>query len=246
MANLQAFGSVIALRNELYRRTENTEGRDRYYQGNLGSQGGDSIEEKIASATASMKEFPYCSYAEFASRCLEVALRDEPTLPVDRLNDVMRPHLAALIKLALRAYFQSKGKPALSVQEGFGSGAIKYPSTVTKGRITVSPNLISDSMTAGIIWEGGNLIVALNGFVEVGELMTLVGAVLSEYQVTGQRFMLTPPMPPVSQYVMRVGGVQIAFQGTEFDDLRAAVTEVMSQPIMKSEYDRLSWIYGDI
>ncbi|SFN90396.1 hypothetical protein SAMN05660284_02485 [Formivibrio citricus] len=246
LANLQAFGSVIALRNELYSYTDNTEGRDRYYRGNLGGQGGDSIKEKLASATASLKEFPYCSFAEFASRCLEVALRDEPTLPADRLNDVMRPHLAALIKLALRAYFQSKGKPALSVEEGFGSGTIKYPSTVAKGRITVSPNLISDSMTVGIIWEGGNLIVAVNSFIELGELVTLVGAVCSEYQVTGKRFILTQPMAPLAQYVMRVGGVQIAFQGTEFDDLRAALTELMAQPLMRSEYERLAWIYGDI
>lgn len=101
-------------------------------------------------------------------------------------------------------------------------------------------------MTAGIIWEGGNLIVAINGFVELNELMILVNAVPHEHQVTGQRFLIFPPMPPVSQYVMRVGGVQIAFQDSEFDDLRNAITEVMQQPVMKAEYERLSWIYGEI
>lgn len=246
LANLQAFGCVIALRNELYKRTEAIEWRDRYYAGNLGIQGGESIDEKLALAISSLKEFPYSSFAEFASRCLEVALRDEPTLSVDRLNDVMRPHLAALIKLALRAYFQRKEKPAQPVQDRGWGGAVRYPNAVIKGRITVSPNISSDSITAGIIWEGGNLIVTVNNFIELGELVTLVGAVPTDYQVTGKRFMLTPPMAPVAQYVMRVGGVQITFEGTEFNDLHAALTELMAQPLVKSEYERLSWIYGDI
>lgn len=246
LANLQAFAAVRSLRNERYKPSEATEGRDRYYHGNLGNSGVESIDDKLSSTISSLKEFPYSSHAEFASRCLEVALRDEPPLPVDRLNDVLRPHLPALIRLALRAYLNSKGKPALPVDTGFNVASVKYPKAVTRGRISISPNILGDSMTAGIIWEGGNLIVAVNGFVELNELMTLVNAVPHEHQATGQRFLIFPPMPPVSQYVMRVGGVQIAFQDSEFDDLRNVLTEVMKQSVMKMEYERLSWIYGEI
>lgn len=246
VANLQAFDVIRSLRNEMYEHTEAAEWRDRYYQGNLGNLGGESIDDKIVAATEVLKKHAYSSYAEFASRCLEVALRDEPPLPVDRLNVLLRPHLPALIKLALRAYLQAKETPVLPIETGFNIASAKYVKTVTRGCISISPNIMGDSMTAGIIWKGGDLIVAVNGFVELGELITSVGAISNEHQVTGQRFFITPPTPPLSQYVMRVGGVQIAFRGTEFEDLRAALGEVMEQPDMKSEYERLSWIYGDI
>lgn len=246
LANLQAFAGVRSLRNEVYPLSDSVEGRDRYYHGNLGNSGKESFDDKLNSTITSLKEFPYSSHAEFASRCLEVALRDEPPLPVDRLNSILRPHLSALIKLALRAYLTSKGKPALPCDTSFNVDSMKYPKAITRGRINVSPNLLGDSMTAGIIWEGGNLIVAVNGFVELNELMTLVNSVPYENQVTGARFVIFPPVAPLSQYVMRVGGVQIAFQDSEFDDMRAALAEVMTQPVMKAEYERLSWIYGEM
>lgn len=246
LANLQAFAAVRSLRNELYKYSESTEWRDRYYHGNLGNSGGESLEDKVASTIESLKEFPYSSYAEFASRCLEVALRDEPPLPADRLNDMLRPYLPALIKLALRAHLHSKGKSALPVDTEFNVAMVKHPKAVTCGHISMSPNILGDSMTAAIIWEGGNLIVAVNGFVELNELITLVNAAPHEHQVKGERFLIFPPMAPVSQYVMRVGGVQIAFKDEEFDDLRKALRDVMKQPVMKAEYERLSWIYGEI
>lgn len=246
MANLQAFDVIRSLRNEMCKHTEAAEWRDRYYQGNLGNLNGESIGDKTVSAIEALKEHAYSSYAEFASRCLEAALRDEPPLPVDRLNVLLRPHLPALIKLALRAYLQANEMPVLQLETGFNVASAKYAKTVTRGCISIAPNIMGDSMTAAIILKDGDLIVAVNGFVELGELITSVGAISNEHQVTGQRFFIIPPTPPLSQYVMRVGGVQIAFRGTEFDDLRAALGEVMEQPDMKSEYERLSWIYGDI
>lgn len=245
-ANLQAFASVRSLRNERYKQSEITERRDSYYHGNLGNSGAESIDEKLNSTISSLKEFPYSSHAEFASRCLEVALRNEPVLPGDRLNELLRPHLAPLIKLALRAYLLSKERPAVPIDSSFNIGSVVHPKAVTKGRISISPNILGDSMTAAIIWEGGNLIVAVNSFVELNELLILTNAVKHEHQATGSRFHLFSPMAPISQYVMRVGGVQIAFQDSEFDDMRTALAEVMSQPVMKAEYERLSWIYGEV
>lgn len=249
LANLHAFAAVRSLRNELYPESDFMRGRDRYYHGNLGNSGGGSIDERIALLTASLKAFPYASQAEFASRCLEVALRDEPPLPVDRLNDLLRPWLPALIKLALRGYLQKKdGVPAfpIPIDMAFAAPMMNHPEPVTRGHIQVSPNINNGSMTAAIIWKHGNVIVSVNGFVEMNELLTLTGAVTDEQQTTGTRFHFLPPRPPFSEHLMRVAGVQIAFGTGEFDDLQHALNELINQPVMKSEYERLSWIFGEI
>ncbi len=247
-SNLKAFNAIRTLRNTRYTQTEAVEYRDRYYHGNLGNSGGGTIDDQIASMIQTMKEFPYSSHAEFISRCLEGALRDEPSFPIDQLNDVLRPHLPALIKLALRAYYQDKKKPALAIksESGFNVASAKYPKPVTHGRICVSPNIFGDNITAAIIWKEANIIVTVNGFIELGELITLTCAASHEHQVYGQRFTIIPPALHDSQYVMRVAGVQITFQDGEFEDLRTALKDVMEQPDMKQEYERLSWIYGDI
>lgn len=250
LANLAAFAAVRALQNEHSGAIEDD--AEHYYRGNLGNFDMGSVGDALDSMISSLKEFPYKGQAEMASRCFEVALQTESTLPVDRLNQAIRPYLPALIKLALRAYLDSKGTLALAVpvepslRDSVGFSGV----FVTSGRISISiiPHG-DDDITAGIIWSDGNLSVSINGFDELNELMVLVNAASQEeqrQQATGQRFTIFPPMQPVSKHVMVVGGVQIVFKDAEFDDLQHALKEAMGQPAMMAEYERLSWIYGEI
>lgn len=246
VANLQAFAAVISLRNSIYRKSDLFEDRDRYYMGNLGNLPGETIKDKTEHAIAAIGTYANAGFARFASRNLEVALRDEPALPLDPINAAMQPHLPALIKLALRGYLLTKEKPAIPVNLEFTFPMKKFPSSVTRGHVTVSPNLLSDSITAGIILDRNDVIVPINSYLELTEFSTLVNALEDGGQFSSGRFLLMAPTPVVSQYLLRINGVQIAFKEGDFESLKMALQGLMAQPVMKSECERLSWMFGEL
>lgn len=245
-ANLQAFAAFISLRDSIYGVSEVVEGRDRYYMGNLGGIQGETVLEKNNLAIATIGAYANAGLAQFASRNLDVALRDEPPIPLDLLNAALRPYIPALIKLALRGYLLSHDKPAVPANLEFNSHLQKIPSLVKKGDVTVSPTLVSDSITAAIILDRNDVIVSINSYLELIEFSTLVNALERGDQLSGSRFLLIAPNQFVSQYLLRVSGVQIAFKEDDFESMKAALKELIEQPVIRSECERLAWIFGEL
>ncbi|MCA3039407.1 MAG: hypothetical protein ING37_02220, partial [Rhodocyclaceae bacterium] len=129
---LRAFAAFMELRNSTYpelagkdqdqvQERDQVHDRDRYYFGNLGTkaQQEKSISAAVQRAIELVNELviPYRTTGEFMSRTLEVALRDEPILADDAVDECLRPYLRGLLLLALTAFAYEHERAVDSVEE---------------------------------------------------------------------------------------------------------------------------------
>lgn len=118
LSNLNAFDAFLKLRNTFFpERAEQPS--DRYFYANLGSkaQEAPNLPAAIEQGRLLIQELgrPYRSTAEFMSRNLDVALRDELNIPGDALDATLRPYLKELLLLALKAFAYENDRPVDSI-----------------------------------------------------------------------------------------------------------------------------------
>ena len=252
LSNLKAFDAVRRLRIECIAegslpRDYDPEGLDRYYHGNLGNSGSGTIGETITKRIAEFEDFPYRSHAEFITRCLEVALRDEPILPVDRLNFVLAPYLGNLVKVALRSYYVKAQQPLVVPKTIHNGGSVKYLPGSSSSEVAISPSAIGDDFTLGITLRNRGVVIALNSYVEFCQFDLLARAFESaEWEVKGGKYIFLRTSPKDRDCALRVGSVQIELSGTEYSDLLRRLQEFKAEPKVKSELERLAHIFGEI
>lgn len=243
-SNLQAFGEFIKLRNSIYGTPEAIGHREKYYMGNLGGIYGESILEKNNNAISQISSLANQGFSQFASRNLEVALRDEPPIPLDQLNNALKPYIPSLIKLALRGFLLLKNKPAIPENLEFNTFQRRSPSYVKNGRVAVSPNLMLDNISAALIFDRNDVIISINSYFELTEFYMLVNSIKKEEHLSCNRFKLIAPNSFHSQYLLHISGVQIALEDEDFESLKTALTDVMEQEAVALECERLSWRFG--
>lgn len=244
VANLQAFAAVRAMRAELHADNDIHSRRDRYYQSILSGEFNEPISEMVGRVLATLPTYPLRSDAAILSACLEEALRAEPTMPVVRLNEVLNPYLADLVKVAVRGHYLETDQP-MSCNSKHRAFQMQAPVSITHGTITLIPIMTEVDIGVNIIRGCANVSIAAQSFPDLCDLLLLVRAVGQGHTVTGRRFQLAPPSPDSSRYTIRADGVWITLAINEFEDLRTAMTLLMEQPAMKRESDLMAWVYGE-
>lgn len=244
-ANLLAFAAIWAIRAEIHGHPDAHIHRDRYYQSNLGSSFEEPIPDKVQRAVESLPAYPYQSQAAIASACLDEALRNEPSMPVERLNDALKPYLTPLMKLAVRGLYLGTGKPVLN--EGKPQFVrMHLPASVCNGTVTLIPVTSGASLGVNIAHTSSHVSISVQSFPDLCELLLLVRAVMQGHTVTGGRFQIAPPTPNAPCYILRTDGVQLSLLASDFEDLRTALDSLMKQPSMMHEAVLMAWVYGDI
>lgn len=109
---LRAFGDFIELRDQ-YHGTENI--KNNYYLSNLmnpkEASGIVNVQTALQHTLLEIEKEPTTKVgAEFMMRNLEVALRDEPTIPEAELHDCLYPYAETLLTLAAKAYYTKPHK----------------------------------------------------------------------------------------------------------------------------------------
>lgn len=252
LSNLKAFDAVRRLRIECISQgmlplEYEAQGLDRYYHGNLGNSNNESLNDTVAKCIAELSEFPYRSHAEFYSRCLEVALRDEPVLPLDRLNIILSPYIKDLILVALRSFSVSTQQRIVEPKTIYNGGTVQYLQSFKLGSVSITPTSIGDEFTAGIIFPDRDVIVALNSFIEFRQFDVLARAFQhAEWETKGGKYLFLKMSSSVGACYLRVGGVQMGLSATEYADLLGALDMFKADSQIKSELERLSNVFGEI
>lgn len=121
-ANLRAFGAFMELRDDLYPKDfpEVGDTRNQYYHGKLRTSGregswADHVEGVLQEVSG---EYVDVERAEWLlqSQSLASALRNEPAVPEDRLNQAIAPYKSFLVQAALRVQHLKTAHPLRVMQ----------------------------------------------------------------------------------------------------------------------------------
>ena len=267
VANLQAFASVIALRNQQYPELASGE-RDGYYFGNMGFSFVDrdktknDLQAHVAAVIAGLPKQPSVGSGSFPSRNLDVALRDERPLEIGKLNATLRPYLHALLLVALRGYWYKNEKPILTQEdwrdkrrnEGDGrylSSYINFPS-VSNAHFSFMSLAEQTTISGAIDVLQRRFVFALNHYIELTDFFALLHRVgpgmethasIAGFQLDCYDYSEKKNDP---NYIIATGRWRHFFSQQEFDSLKQLLHDFLAAPEVQEHLKKLELIYGRI
>jgi hypothetical protein len=268
-ANLKAFTAFMNLRDYLY--PDDYPG-DNYYQGNLGtgSCDGSIVGQAQAVCSALTTETIHSSQAGLLSRNLAVALRQEPSVPDDLLNEEVGPYMPTLLKALLymrylRDYRSRKNgakpfgyaDPSKAVPENQGE-----PVKVGDVAINIIPIKARESraMELSMLIEIGSTsqqttpMVTLNNSAQILDfsLLLRVSASSTDFfrgDTLDGRFGIvrTPTIGDLKQATyLDVNGCRLWIGESLFSDMVAAMKEALARPSVAQILTDQSLLYGSL
>ena len=225
-ANLRAFGAFMGLRDDLY-------------------------PEDCSEDT---REYVDVERAEWLLRSLAVALRNEPAVPEDRLNQVMAPYKTSLVQAALRVQYLKTAQPLGLMQEAEAQN-IPYP-PVKMDDIEIALSMCNGEMFAISIIHSHDLELWCHNPAEIDDLVLLLDAMEAEptleTRVAGKWGATVVADPPCSVNIfganwslyIKVPGCRIRFSKEQVDTLRAALHTALARPEVAAVMTAQAFRYG--
>jgi hypothetical protein len=244
--NLLAFRAVITLRDELQPRGQ--QDTDHYYLSKL-SNAGETVLDAIDAAIARTDNGMVTrTEAEFRSRNLHVALRDESAaLPEERLHTVIEPFLPGLITLALKGFWYREKRPIeLSESLDLYLQQLRLPVDAQLHKHgDLSLNFLGGHEEFPALLDFGprHMMLSLN-YVRFSDLAALV-----KQPGEGDHFVLQRlPIRGEDNYEFyeRTSGLRIWFSAREFDDLKELFSNTHSHPVLAEAFAVLDRRYGRV
>jgi hypothetical protein len=265
IANMLAFAEVIKLRNSQYPQLEKSD-EDRYYFGNMGFSWVDREERAndlithVRLAIKGLPEIPSIGTAVFTSRNFDVALRDEPTLDIRRLNTLLRPYLKSLLLISLRGYWD-KNKKAVIDDEEFSKlkwlqgdsrhGSLYDVAPIANDHFSLSINISDTAISIGIEAKNHPFVFALNNFVEITGFISLLARVTEQKKHGYIPGIAVSPVSSYSnqtmvQYMLADGRWRIFFEELEIEAMKELLYEFTNNSTVREHLGRLEMIYGRV
>ncbi|MGN6529535.1 MAG: hypothetical protein ACTHL8_24345 [Burkholderiaceae bacterium] len=242
--NLLAFKAVVQLR--LASTRQKSSDLDSYYLGNLSASGA-PLPQAIETAITRLREGA-TGGAEFLTRNLHVALRDEPTsLPQERLYQVLEPFLPGLVVTALKGFWYREKRAielAQALHEHLQQLALPPTSLQWRsGPCTLSLIGSHEQMPALLDFGERNLSLSLD-YVRLCDLEALVRHPGEGDAFTLQRLSLAGAEHFFVQE--REGGFRIGLTSTEMSDLRQIFERLNADPAVSRAREVLDRRFGRI
>ncbi len=255
-ANLRAFGAFMGLRDDLYPEDCSEDTRDQYYHSKLRTSGregswADHVEDVLQEVSG---KYVDVERAEWLLRSLAVALRNEPTVPEDRLNQVMAPYKTSLVQAALRVQYLKTAHPLRVMQEAEAQN-IPYP-PVKRDDIEIALSMCNGEMFAISIIHSHDLELWCHNPAEIDDLVLLLDAMEAEptleTRVAGKWGATVVADPPCSVNIfganwslyIKVPGCRIRFSKEQVDTLRAALHTALARPEVAAVMTAQTFRYG--
>lgn len=220
---------------------------ERYFMSNLSrSQESENLSKKIQEVLNAIPEHIWSAEAEFASRNLNVVLRDDSQKidPLD-LHNTLKPYLPEILMLAKRAVYMETKEPFAFREPTLGFDAPLMP--ISSGKYSLMVNAANSDFSAAIYLPSHRCTYTVGSYMEFVELKNLIMNV-DEYgpSLDGKRFSITGPFGTSFEYYLRNTGHQLEFNQEEFDDLKALVKKTSSAKQMQLIDRKMLAIYGDV
>lgn len=234
---------------ELLPASRRTHSLEYYLLGNLcSSVGGDSFEERARLIIPSLSDHLSTNTVEFASRNLQVLLRDECyLLNNNSISDALKPYRSALLQIAIRGYWLWSRTPLpVAVNNSLPFGIIPLPPLMAQGvRFDVYETDIG--MTAAITLEHNDVIVTLNSVPEIQELIDMLRQSNESRNFNGEWLSLYPDTQVPPRWVALRRVVQITLRLADYATLKSMVLEAMdAEHPIKGALDKMVWLYGSL
>ena len=220
---------------------------ERYFMGNLvRSQETENLPKKIQEVLDAMPEHIWSSEAEFASRNLNVVLRDDSQNidPLD-LHNTLKPYLPKILLLAKRAVYMQTGQPFLFRETPQGFDSPMMP--IFSGQYSLMVNTANSDFSAALYLPSHRCTYTVSSYMEFVELKNLIMNV-DEYgpNLDGKRFFITGPFGASLEYYLRSFGHQLEFSQEEFTELKVLMEEASNAKQMKLIERKMLAMYGDV
>ena len=184
----------------------------------------------------------------FAARNLYLAIRDEKVQSVIGLNDVLKPHMPTLMRLAARGHWLRMRQPL-----GRTDGACRCSFAV--------PTLGSDCIRLDLVVNDGELqvfitfvrrkiVYPLQSYPLIRDFSTMLNCLKLGDKWNGSEFFgyteHTGTAPDQLAFCHRASGIKIRCAGEEWDSLRTLFSEALSRSEIEPVLSELSMEYGEI
>ncbi len=248
---LMAFVAVRSLRME--RGVE----LDRYYLGNLRWQSvndrkldpdlvTDVVEQLLLQLQQSTVRW---NRQVFAARNLYIALRDEKLLSIGGLNDVLKPYLPALIRLAARGHWLRIRKPIRRTYGGCCSSSFSLP-PLEADSIRLDLFVSDGELQVFVTFVYKDITFALESYPLIRDFGTMLKCLSFVDKWDGSEFFgYTKHAGAALDRVTfghRASGILLGCVPEEWDSLRSLFDEALSRSEIEPVLSELSMEYGEI
>ena len=251
---LEAFLAVRALR------TDGGCGLDRYYLGNLGVPDGASFHERqyepqlvprvVGRLLEELRESLSRPKPTFVGRNFFVALRDEMLADVVTLNQILKPFLGRLFRLAARGHWIRERRPVRGPGEAHVH-ASHMPPAATEGLALVASSNTEGEIQWELIMDSRGVSYPLGHYPEMREFAALVEQLEPGRMWNGLHFQasadpLTPSQAGRFHFLRSRDGVKLTFVGEEWGRLKRLLSTVLARPSLQAMLEELSLRYGEL
>lgn len=245
---LMAFVAVRSLRME--RGVE----LDRYYLGNLRWQGvndrqldpnlvTDVVEQLLLQLQQSSAGW---NRQIFAALNLYRAIRDEKLSSIGGLNDVLKPHLPTLIRLAARGHWLRIRKPIRRTYGGCCSSSFSLP-PLKSDSVRLDPFVNDGELEVFVTFAYKDITFALESYPLIRDFATMLKCLGVVDKWDGSAFFgNTDHGGERLTFCHRASGMMLGCAREEWQSLRNLFGEALSRPEIEPVLSELSMEYGEI
>ena len=249
--NLNAFEAFLKVRESFFPERQG-QASDRYFYANLGTKAQEAanVLAAIEQGRLLIQELgkPYRSTAEFMSRNLEFALRDELNIPVEALDRALRPYLKGLLLLALKSFSYDNDRPVDSIENRHEMlDRLKLRASLDHRNDGFSLSFLDGNEDLSIYLtptdNAWHLTCRYQRFVDLVQLIGMDRSATSEYFKWSRA-----PVTGVYQLAAKDSLIDIALNLNEHQmrDLRALIAIIFSDPEYQRVFALMDLRYGSI
>jgi hypothetical protein len=254
---LEAFVAALGIRDG----AKNVFELDHYYLGNLMLSDSPGISDvnlesvikvtrhalgKVKEARAAGSRAPKLV---LIGRSLYVVFRDERLKGVEALNEVLRPYIRALFRIAARGHYLREGRPVRE-QLARDSKSLRppQPPPVVVGDLRLSITIDETNEFSMLLDLGPHRVLyPLESYPVIREFAAMLWALKPGEQWTGREFFGYADRTGASfQFRRRINGITLTFSAEEWRALGEMVDKALALPEMQPVLEDAALAYGEI